>query len=345
MLTATDLNDQNYLTTALYPKDYQRLLPHLQVVSLEQGQIIYSFGQPVEYVYFPHQALISLVAIMVDDAIVEVGSVGQEGMAGIQAVFGGTSLPHQAVVQLPGRATCIRAKHLKAEFDRSETLQKLLLRYIQALFVQVSQTAACNGLHPLEQRLARWLLLAHDATQRDPLPVTQESISQMLGVRRAGVTECAKALQKAGLIRYSRGKIAILNPKALEATACECYGVIKDEVDNYKATLEQSRSLAQINDSLEKLPARVTDKAKQKRPIQAISASQKDDPQAELMADLIAKAKELANQNRSLRQALHSSMSGLQTQMDKHFAIKQELQQAVYDTEGGTKIKQWKGFY
>jgi hypothetical protein len=156
---------------------------------------------------------------------------GKEGMVGMQALLGGNTMPNQAFVQVPGQATRIRTEHLQVEFDRGGALQKLLLRYVQALYTQVSQTAACNRLHTIEARLARWLLLVRYSLEADEIPLTQEYISQMLGTRRAGVTEAASDLQKAGLIRYRRGRITILDPADLEAVACECYQVVRDEFD------------------------------------------------------------------------------------------------------------------
>ena len=222
---------KNRLLAALPAEVYQRLLPHLQVVDLLLERVIHGYNEPAEYIYFPQQGIVSLVSIMANGATVEVGLVGKEGMVGMQALLSGSALPNQAFVQVPGQATRIRTEHLQVEFDRGGALQKLLLRYVQALYTQVSQTAACNRLHMVEARLARWLLLVRYSLESDEIPLTQEYISQMLGTRRAGVTEAASELQKAGLIRYRRGKITILNPADLEAVACECYQVVRDEFD------------------------------------------------------------------------------------------------------------------
>ena len=222
---------QNRLLAALPAEVYQRLLPHLQVVDLPLEQVIHGYNEPAEYIYFPQQGIVSLVSIMANGATVEVGLVGKEGMVGMQALLGGNTMPNQAFAQIPGQATRIRTEHLQVEFDRGGALQKLLLRYVQALYTQVSQTAACNRLHMVEARLARWLLLVRYSLEADEILLTQEYISQMLGTRRAGVTEAASDLQKAGLIRYRRGRITILDPADLEAVACECYQVVRDEFD------------------------------------------------------------------------------------------------------------------
>jgi CRP-like cAMP-binding protein len=222
---------KNRLLAALPAEVYQRLLPHLEVVDLPVEQVIHGYNEPAEYIYFPQQGIVSLVSIMANGATVEVGLVGKEGMVGMQALLGGNTMPNQAFAQIPGQATRIRTEHLQVEFDRGGALQKLLLRYVQALYTQVSQTAACNRLHTIEARLARWLLLVRYSLEADEILLTQEYISQMLGTRRAGVTEAASDLQKAGLIRYRRGRITILDPADLEAVACECYQVVRDEFD------------------------------------------------------------------------------------------------------------------
>lgn len=224
----TDL-PKNRLLAALPVEAYQRLVPHLEFVSLAVEQIIYEPGEPFSHVYFPHKALVSLVSMMEDGTTVEVGLVGQEGMVGIPALLGGGTTTNKAFVQVPDSGMRIKADVLKSEFDRGGMLQSLLLRYMQALFTQVSQVAACNRLHSLEERFARWLLSVQYCVQSDEFPLTQEFISHMLGVRRSGVTVAASTLSQAGMIRYSRGKITILNQEDLEATSCECYKLISNE--------------------------------------------------------------------------------------------------------------------
>jgi CRP-like cAMP-binding protein len=225
----SSLPRKNRLLAALPDQDYQRLIPHLELVSLPRHQVLYDVGEAIAHVYFLNQGMVSLVSIMTDGAIVEVGLTGREGMVGMPVCWGGNATNNQGMVQIPGTAMRMKAKQLVTEFNRGGSLQSLLLRYTQALFSHTSQTAACNRLHTLEERFARWLLIVQDRMQSDDLMLTQEFISHMLGTRRSGVTVAASTLSQAGIIRYSRGKITILNQENLEATSCECYGVIKDE--------------------------------------------------------------------------------------------------------------------
>jgi CRP-like cAMP-binding protein len=219
----------NQLLSALSTEKYQRLIPYLELVKLPLRQVLHEPGEKIEYVFFPTDAMISLVSIMQDGSTVEVSLVGKEGMVGIPVILGGNSTITQAVVQIAGSALRMQANVFKVEFDRGGELQFLLLCYIQALFTQVSQSAACNRLHSVEERLARWLLTVQDCLQTSEFPMTQEYIAQMLGSRRSGVTVAAGTLQQAGIISYRRGKIKILNQEDLENTACECYGIIKAE--------------------------------------------------------------------------------------------------------------------
>jgi CRP-like cAMP-binding protein len=220
----------NQLVAALLSIErYQRLIPYLELVELPLRQVLHEPGERIENVYFPTDAMISLVSIMQDGSIIEVALVGKEGMVGIPVILGGEYTTTQAVVQIAGSALRMQANVLKVEFDRPGELQCLLLRYVQALFTRVSQSAACNRLHSIEERLARWLLTVQDCLQTSEFPMTQEYIAQMLGSRRSGVTVAAGILQQAGIISYRRGKIKILNQEGLENTACECYGIIKAE--------------------------------------------------------------------------------------------------------------------
>ncbi|MBD2744975.1 Crp/Fnr family transcriptional regulator [Coleofasciculus sp. FACHB-1120] len=220
---------RNRLLAALPDAEYQRLVPNLERVSLSFKQVLFEVGEPLEYVYFPYQAIISSLSTMSDGSMVEVALVGNDGVAGLLPALGDNIATTTATVQVPDSAMRMKASVLKTEFQRGGSLQSLLLRYMQALYAFVSQNAACNRLHYLEGRLARWLLLVCDRVESNELPLTQEFMSQMLGVRRAGVTEVANALQQAGLIRYTRGKVTILNREELEATSCECYQVIQGE--------------------------------------------------------------------------------------------------------------------
>jgi CRP-like cAMP-binding protein len=219
----------NRLLAALPDAEYQRLIPHLEYVPLSFKQALHEVGEPIEYVYFPHRAIVSLLSTMEDGSMVEVYLVGNDGVVGIPAALGDNLATTIATVQVPGSGMRMKASVLKTEFGRGGSLQSLLLRYMQALFAFVSQNAACNRLHQLDGRLARWLLLVYDRVESNQLPLTHEFMAQMLGVRRAGVTEAANTLQQAGLIRYTRGKITILNRQELEAASCECYKIINGE--------------------------------------------------------------------------------------------------------------------
>lgn len=220
---------KNRLLAALPDEEYERLVPHLEPVSLPLNQVLYELGVPIEYVYFPQQGIVSLLSVLEDGSTVEAGLVGNDGMVGLPIILGGNKTSNRAFVQVAGNGMRMKAEQLRSEFKRGGVLQSLLLRYTQALLTQVSQGVACNRLHTIEERLARWLLTVQDRVESDQFPLTQEFIAQMLGTRRSGVTVAAGTLSKAGTIRYSRGKITILNQGDLEAISCECYGIIKAE--------------------------------------------------------------------------------------------------------------------
>lgn len=221
----------NRLLGALPDADYERLSRHFRKVNLSLGQILYEPAEPVETAYFPNESMISLVQVMENGGTVESGIVGNNGVASYSIYLGGRQDSSRAIVQIAGSAIAMDASILKAEFDRGEALQKLLLRYTQALLAQVSQTAACNRFHPTEERLARWLLQSQDFARSATLELTQDFLANMLGTRRASVTVAAGTLQKAGLIEYSRGLINILNREELKLAACECYGIVRTEYD------------------------------------------------------------------------------------------------------------------
>lgn len=220
---------QNHLLAALPGEDYQRLLPQLEPMAFELGKVVYQNAQQLEYLYFPTNSMVSLLYTMADGMTAEVGLTGNEGVVGIALFLGGDTTPNQAVVQIGGTAVRLAAGTALEEFKRGGAFQQVLLRYTQALITQISQTAICNRLHPVEQRFCRWLLLSHDRVKSDQLEMTQELIASMLGGRRESVTVAAGRLQDAGLIRYTRGHITILDRKGLEATVCECYEVVKAE--------------------------------------------------------------------------------------------------------------------
>jgi CRP-like cAMP-binding protein len=222
---------ENRLLATLPGEEYQRILPYLEHVTFPLGEPIYEAGRQLKHVYFPTTSIISLLYTMENGASAEIGVVGNEGVVGIALFMGGETAPNRAIVQSAGDAFMMKAKALQNEFTRAGNFQLLLLRYTQALITQISQTAVCNRLHPIEQQLCRWLLLSHDRLQSDELKMTQELIANMLGVRREGVTYAAGHLQAEGLIKYARGRITILDRKGLEATVCECYHVVKAEYD------------------------------------------------------------------------------------------------------------------
>ncbi|BAY10322.1 Crp/Fnr family transcriptional regulator [Calothrix sp. NIES-2098] len=220
---------ENRLLTALPACEYQRLVPYLKFVSLSSGQILYEAEEPITRVYFPNNSLVSLIISTGNGSTVEVGCVGNEGIVGVPVILGSNTTTTSAVVQIAGNAMQMNADILKSEFACGRNLQKLLLSYVHALYAQAAQAAVCNRLHTLEARLARWLLTVSDRIQSNKLPLTQEYISLMLGVRRSGVTVAAGILSEQGIISYNRGNITILNRKGLEAISCECYRLLKSE--------------------------------------------------------------------------------------------------------------------
>ncbi|WP_204247555.1 Crp/Fnr family transcriptional regulator [Acidovorax carolinensis] len=222
---------QNQLLAALPDADLQRWLPHLEPVALNLGQVLYESGAAMPYVYFPTNAIVSLLYVLEDGASAEIAVVGFEGLVGISIFMGGGTTPSRAVVQSAGSGYRLRADVIKAEFDHAGAVMHLLLRYTQALITQMAQTAVCNRHHSLDQQLCRWLLLSLDRLQSNQLVMTQELIANMLGVRREGVTEAALKLQRAGLISYVRGHINVLDRPGLEGRTCECYGVVRKEYD------------------------------------------------------------------------------------------------------------------
>ena len=222
---------ENRLLAALPVDQYERLRPSLQPVEFALGEVVYEFAGKLDYVFFPTTSIVSLLYTMENGTSAEMGLTGNDGVVGIALFMGGGTMPNRAVVQSAGAALRMKAKVLQDEFARGGKFQQMLLRYTQALITQISQTAVCNRLHSVEQQLCRWLLLSHDRLQTDELVMTQELIADMLGVRREGVTVAAGHLQDAGAISYVRGRIQILDRQKLEETVCECYRVVKDEVE------------------------------------------------------------------------------------------------------------------
>ena len=226
-----DLNspNQNHLIAALPTAEFERLAPHLELVAMPLGEVLYESGGKLQHVYFPTTAIVSLQYIMESGASAEIAGVGNEGILGISLFMGGETTPSRAVVQTAGYGYRLKAQLMMQEFNRAGLMMRLLLRYTQALLTQTAQTAVCNRHHSVEQQLCRWLLLTLDRLPSNELTMTQELIASMLGVRREGITEAAGHLQQAGCIRYRRGHIAVLDRPGLESRVCECYAVVKKE--------------------------------------------------------------------------------------------------------------------
>ncbi len=216
---------------ALPPAERERLYPHLKRVEMHFGMVLYESGVALRHIYFPVDSIVSLLYVLNNGASAEIAVVGKEGAVGVSLFMGGETTPSRAVVQSAGLAYRLSRARLKQEFNRHGQLLHVLLRYTQSLITQMAQTAVCNRHHALDQQLCRWLLLSLDCLDSNELRVTQELIASMIGVRREGVTEAAGRLQKLGVIRYSRGKITVLDRPRLEMLSCECYAVVKAETD------------------------------------------------------------------------------------------------------------------
>jgi len=221
----------NQLLAALPDSEWKRMLPNLEPVELPLGKVLYESGDAMKHVYFPTDSIVSLLYVMENGASAEIAVVGNEGLVGISLFMGGETTPSRAIVQSAGVGFRLKGNVVKEEFNRSGPTMHLLLRYTQALITQMTQTAACNRHHSLDQQLCRWLLLSLDRLHEPELAMTQELIANMLGVRREGVTEAALNLQRLGLIRYARGHITVLDRAGLEKRSCECYAVVKKEYD------------------------------------------------------------------------------------------------------------------
>jgi CRP-like cAMP-binding protein len=222
---------QNHLLAALPDAIYGRLREHLEDVTLEAGAVLHEAWVPVTHVYFPHDAIVSLGHALRDGRTVAIAMVGNEGMLGAGLLLGASASPYRAVVQNAGRAGRIKVEPMRDQFSRGGSLEYMVLRYTQALLAQVAQTAVCNRHHSVEQQLCRWLLMAADRSSSSTLVSTHELISSLLGVRREGITEAAWRLQKCKLIQYNRGRIALRDRNGLEQRACECYRVVRQELE------------------------------------------------------------------------------------------------------------------
>ena len=221
----------NRLLAHLREADQERLQPHLQTLTLDYERSLYRAHEPIEFVYFIESGVASLVNTLQNGAAAEVGTIGNEGMVGLPVLLGETEAPTSVYVQVPGSGLRMSATIFEAELDWNVSLRKVMLRYAHAMFNQVAQSAACAHFHPLERRCSRWLLMTHDRMLSNEFLLTQKFLAMMLGVRRAGVTEAAGALQRAGLIRYRHGNVTILDRDGLEERSCECYAVTQSEFD------------------------------------------------------------------------------------------------------------------
>ncbi|MES2000043.1 MAG: Crp/Fnr family transcriptional regulator [Pseudomonadota bacterium] len=240
--------DQNRLLASLPAAEFEHLAPHLELVAMPLGEILYESGDQLKYVYFPTTAIVSLHYVTKYGASSETAGVGNEGVLGISLFMGGNTTPGRAIVSAGGYGYRLKARVLMEEYNRvggrrAGVMQHLLLRYTQARITQVSQTAVCNRHHSVEQQLCRWLLLALDRLSSNELTMTQELIASMIGVRREGITEAAGQLQQAGFIRYRRGHITVLDRSGLESRVCECYAVVKNEFDRLFAELQNHQAI------------------------------------------------------------------------------------------------------
>lgn len=239
--TPADQSERNHLLAALPAADFERLKPHLELIPMPLGDVLYESGGRLSHVFFPTSTIISLHYILENGASSEIAGVGNEGMLGISLFMGGESTPDWATVQNGGHGYRMKASTLLQEFNQGGAIQRLLLRYTQAFITQISQTAVCNRHHTIEQQLCRWLLLTLDRLHSSELIMTQELIATMLGVRREGITEAAGKLQQAGFIRYRRGHITVLDRAGLQTHVCECYDVVKKEFERLFRDLQKGR--------------------------------------------------------------------------------------------------------
>ena len=224
---------RNCILRSLKPEEYKRLLPFSQRVTLKTGDVLFDAGDRINDFYFLDSGMASLLSTTEEGATIEVGMVGYEGFVGSDLVLKTNRMPYRSMMQIPGQATKIKARPVLDEFDRNVDLRNLVLRYLHLVLTQVAQSALCNRFHTLEERLFRLLMISREIINSDEIALTQELLSQMLGVARTGVTMTAGVLQQAGLIRYRRGRITILDREGLADASCECYRVVKQEFDQF----------------------------------------------------------------------------------------------------------------
>jgi CRP-like cAMP-binding protein len=231
---------ENHILDALPAEERERLFPHLTLVEMPLGMILYEAGEALRHIYFPTDSIVSLLYVMKDGASAEIAVVGNEGAIGVSLFMGGETTPSRGIVQSAGSAYRLSGRRLKQEFERHGQLLHVLLRYTQSLITQMAQTAVCNRHHSIDQQLCRWLLLSLDRLPSNRLNMTQELIANMLGVRREGVTGAAGKLPDLGVIHYSRGRITVLDRPKLEQLSCECYAVVKQETDRLQSPHAQT---------------------------------------------------------------------------------------------------------
>jgi CRP-like cAMP-binding protein len=241
MRTPDTAPTRNQILMRLDPEEYARLRPALQEVSLTVKEVIHEEGEPVEYVFFPESGVISLVKPLEDGTVIETGTIGNEGMVGLAAVLGMDRTSSRAFCQIPGRALRVSAAVVLAERRRGGPFAELLLRFAHATVAMLTQEVACNRVHSVEERMCRWLLVTHDRVDADTFPLTQEFLAMMLGVRRPTINLAGRSLQRAGLIRYSRGRITVVDRTGLEEASCECYAHIRDEITRSLGPLPRRR--------------------------------------------------------------------------------------------------------
>lgn len=227
---------KNNILSSLSKKDAELLIPHLNLIHLEQRDVLYEVGEVITDLYFMENGVASVIATMAEGSSIEVGMIGFEGAVGMSALLGENISNQHVVIQMPGKAYKISVSKCKAAFEQSPSIRKTLLRFVDSFLNLSAQTAACNRLHLVEQRCARWLLMSSDRTQTNHLPLTQEYLSAMIGVRRSGVSEAASQLQRSGLINYNQGNITILDRSGLEKSSCECYRIDRDRFDQLLAS-------------------------------------------------------------------------------------------------------------
>jgi CRP-like cAMP-binding protein len=233
MKTKPNQQPKNRILRSLTRDELQRLLPFSERVNLPSGQVLFDAGDKISELYFLDSGMASLLSTTEEGSTIEVGMVGYEGIVGAALLLKNPQMPYRSMMQIAGQATKIQARPLLEEFDRNLDFRSLVLRYLHFMLMQVSQSALCNRFHTIEERLCRWLLISRDFVESDELPLTQELLSQMLGVARTGVTMAAGAVQRSGLIRYGRGRITIVDSAALADASCECYRIVKQQFDRF----------------------------------------------------------------------------------------------------------------